>query len=118
VCWRKLCACCNPLLRPPGRRCGRAPDDLSSIVLVEEGGHHTRSDAIINIYSRLPMPAPLIAGAIRVLPQGLRDALYNQVCVDSRGCSMQAKTKGSARIIQKSAGWALPCTEMRVCVKA
>jgi hypothetical protein len=30
-------------------------------------------------------------------------------CVNSRGCSMQAKTKSSTRIIQKRAGWACVC---------
>lgn len=87
-----LCACCDTVTATSSplllvwRRCGRAPDDLASIVLVEEAAHCTQSDAIISIYRRLPMPAPLIAGAISVLPQGLRDALYNQVVGGAELC--------------------------------
>jgi hypothetical protein len=37
---------------------------------------------------------------------GICAASHTVCCVNSWSCSMQAKTKGSARIIQKSAGWA------------
>jgi hypothetical protein len=45
---------------------------------------------------------------------GMRSMQMAGVSVNSRGCSMQAKTKGSARIIQKSVGWA--CARSGKCV--
>lgn len=74
----------------PGRqllaRCGRSPDDLSSIVLVEEHSHYTKSEAVLRIASRLNMPlAVLVPGLSSLLPRPLLDAAYDQVRGFSRG---------------------------------
>jgi hypothetical protein len=64
-----------------GCRCGRAPDDISSIVLVEENSHHIKSDAILRIASGLAVPFPLVAAALLPMPHFVRDTFYDQVCV-------------------------------------
>jgi hypothetical protein len=91
-------------------RCGRAPLDLSSIVLVEEGCHFLQSDAIINIYRRLPMPAPLIAGAISILPKIVRDALYDQV--RGGGCSETSTWRTACSSSSSSGGC---CARVKAC---
>jgi predicted DCC family thiol-disulfide oxidoreductase YuxK len=61
------------------RRCGRAPDDISSIVLVEEGAHYIKSDAILRIATRLALPLPVVAAALMPLPYFIKDTFYDQV---------------------------------------
>lgn len=67
----------------PGRqllvRCGRAPDDISSIVLVEEGAHYIKSDAILRIATRLALPLPVVAAALMPLPYLIKDTFYDQI---------------------------------------
>eukprot|EP00775_Hariotina_reticulata_P013275 gene13275-13406_t len=68
----------------PGRRllmrCGRHPDDISSIVLVEEDGCYIKSEAVLKIATRLNMPFPLLAALAMPVPKDLiRDPLYDQV---------------------------------------
>lgn len=65
--------CCLPC------RCGRSPDDLSSIVLVEEGGHYIKSEAILRIASKLNLPAPLLTALFFPVPKFMADVLYDQV---------------------------------------
>ena len=61
------------------QRAGRSPDDISSIVLVEAGGSHVKSDAILRIAQRLEIPFPLLAGLGLLVPQFARDAVYDGV---------------------------------------
>jgi predicted DCC family thiol-disulfide oxidoreductase YuxK len=72
-----------PLQSEAGRsllqRCGRQPDDISSIVLVEEDRCLIKSDAILQIAQRLDAPWPWVSAPGYVLPLGLRDVLYDQV---------------------------------------
>ena len=49
-----------------------------SIVLLDEQGLHTRSDAALRIAARLRQPWPLLR-AFRILPKGLRDWAYDFV---------------------------------------
>ena len=72
LCRAVLCCCA-------GFRCGRSPDDISSIVLVEEGGHYTKSDAVLRIATRLGLPLPVVAAALMPLPHFIRDTFYDQV---------------------------------------
>lgn len=73
-------ACCTFLLNILcAHRCGRAADDISSIVLVEENTHYIKSDAILRIASRLGLPIPVIAAALMPLPHFIRDSFYDQV---------------------------------------
>jgi hypothetical protein len=72
---------CSTLCGVHCRRCGRAPDDISSIVLVEEGKHYMKSDAVLRIASRLGLPLPVVAAALTPLPHFVRDTFYDQVFV-------------------------------------
>ncbi|KXZ50933.1 hypothetical protein GPECTOR_14g179 [Gonium pectorale] len=71
------------LQSPAGRRllsrCGRRPDDLSSIVLVTPTAHHIRSEAILRIGVALRVPLPLLAAFGFPVPLPLRDAFYDAV---------------------------------------
>lgn len=60
------------------RRCDLDPDALDSVVLVEGGRCHVRSDAAWRIARRLDAPWRWLAVA-RVLPRGLRDVAYDWV---------------------------------------
>ena len=51
---------------------------LSSVVLVEDGRVHTRSDAALRIAWRLSGPWPL-AGVFRAVPRGVRDGVYDWI---------------------------------------
>lgn len=64
------------------QRSGRAPDDISSIVLVEENASYIKSEAILRIAQRLKIPLvpfPLLAAAGLGVPKGFRDFVYDQV---------------------------------------
>ena len=71
------------LQSPAGRtllqRCGRAPEDISSIVLVEEGRCYIKSEAVRRIGARLGIPFPLLAALAEPFPLPIRDFLYDQV---------------------------------------
>ena len=76
----RLAALQSPAGRALLRRAGRAPDDISSIVLVEAGGvAFTKSEAVRRIGARLGAPFPLLAALARPVPLALRDFLYEQV---------------------------------------
>lgn len=61
------------------QRCGRKPDDISSIVLVEEHDCHIKSDAVLKIAQKLNIPFALVAGLSMPVPSFIRDAAYDQV---------------------------------------
>ena len=67
------------------RRAGRDPDDISSIVLVEEDAAYVKSDAVLRIATYLDTnPLFPIAGTFGpVVPGFLRDVLYD-VVADNR----------------------------------
>eukprot|EP00227_Mantoniella_beaufortii_P007884 CAMPEP_0197575664 /NCGR_PEP_ID=MMETSP1326-20131121/988_1 /TAXON_ID=1155430 /ORGANISM="Genus nov. species nov., Strain RCC2288" /LENGTH=197 /DNA_ID=CAMNT_0043138473 /DNA_START=253 /DNA_END=846 /DNA_ORIENTATION=+ len=77
------------LQSPAGRallqRAGRQPDDISSIVLIEENKAYVKSDAVLRIATYLDAPLlppllPLAGGVIGPLfPQFFRDAVYDLV---------------------------------------
>lgn len=48
-------------------------------MLVEEGGHYTKSDAVLRIAMRLGLPLPVVAAALMPLPHFIRDTFYDQV---------------------------------------
>lgn len=81
---RGLC-CCRfaPLQSAAGRellqRCGREPDDITSIVLVEEDRCLIKSEAILRIACSLDAPWAQLSTAGYVLPLSVRDVLYDQV---------------------------------------
>ncbi|KAK9794903.1 hypothetical protein WJX73_002169 [Symbiochloris irregularis] len=59
--------------------CGRARDDISSIVLVEENRCHIKSDAILKIGQGLNLPIAALATLASPLPGPLRDVAYDQI---------------------------------------
>ena len=61
------------------QRCGRAPDDISSIVLVEPDACFIKSEAVLKIAQRLDQPFPALAASLMPLPRLVRDAVYDQV---------------------------------------
>ena len=60
------------------RRCGVEPEDPSTLVLLQDGQCYVRSAAALRIAGELGFPWAL-AGAARVVPPPLRDAVYNWV---------------------------------------
>ena len=63
------------------QRCGRQPDDLSSIVLVTPDAFHIKSEAILKIGQGLRQPFPVLATPLLVVPLPLRDGIYDQVAL-------------------------------------
>lgn len=63
--------------------CGRKPDDISSMVVVENDGFHIKSDAAIEIAKKLQLPLPLVSALFTPVPQPIRDAMYD-VVADNR----------------------------------
>lgn len=61
------------------QRSGRSPDDLSSIVLVEENESYIKSDAILKIAQYLQLPFPVLANLGFPLPLFIRDNFYDAV---------------------------------------
>eukprot|EP01025_Chloroclados_australasicus_P020212 TRINITY_DN2129_c0_g1_i4.p1 TRINITY_DN2129_c0_g1~~TRINITY_DN2129_c0_g1_i4.p1 ORF type:complete len:215 (-),score=13.49 TRINITY_DN2129_c0_g1_i4:350-946(-) len=64
------------------QRCGRSPDDISSMVLVENNRFHIKSEAVLRIGQRLNMPLPLLAGLVFPIPLVIRDAAYDQMAIN------------------------------------
>eukprot|EP00884_Botryococcus_braunii_P018941 jgi/Botrbrau1/5730/Bobra.0134s0006.1 len=60
-------------------RSGRQPDDISSIVLVEEDDAHIKSDAVLRIGQGLDGPVPLFSAVSAAVPKLIRDFVYDQV---------------------------------------
>jgi predicted DCC family thiol-disulfide oxidoreductase YuxK len=71
------------LQSPAGRallqRSNRSPDDISSIVLVEENISYIKSEAILRIALRLGIPFPILASLGLLFPRGFRDFTYDQI---------------------------------------
>ena len=61
------------------QRCGRAPDDISSIVFVEPDACYIKSEAVLRIAQKLDQPFPALASSLLPLPGIIRDAVYDQV---------------------------------------
>jgi predicted DCC family thiol-disulfide oxidoreductase YuxK len=62
------------------QRSNRSPDDISSIVLVEENISYIKSEAILRIALRLNIPFPILASLGLLFPLGFRDSIvYDQV---------------------------------------
>ena len=61
------------------QRSGRSPDDISSIVLVEEDASYIKSDAILKIAQYLQLPFPVLGSLALPIPQFLRDSAYDAV---------------------------------------
>eukprot|EP00898_Chlorokybus_atmophyticus_P000991 jgi/Chlat1/1893/Chrsp145S00771 len=64
------------------QRCGRHPEDISSIVLVEDNRCHIKSEAILRIAYLLRLPFPQLAAAAFLTPGFVRDTVYDTVATN------------------------------------
>lgn len=61
------------------RRSGRAPDDISSVVLVEKERSYTKSEAVLKIMEYINLPFPQLAFFLQFVPLFIRDFAYDNV---------------------------------------
>ncbi|GMY34015.1 DCC family protein At1g52590, chloroplastic isoform X1 [Fagus crenata] len=61
------------------RRSGRAPDDISSVVLVEKDRSYIKSEAVLKIMEYIDLPFPQLALFLQFVPLFVRDFLYDNV---------------------------------------
>ncbi|KAI9107509.1 hypothetical protein K1719_021546 [Acacia pycnantha] len=61
------------------RRSGRAPDDISSVVLVEKDRAYIKSEAVLKIMEYIDLPFPQLAFFLQFVPLFLRDFAYDNV---------------------------------------
>ncbi|XVF24806.1 hypothetical protein REPUB_Repub13aG0159500 [Reevesia pubescens] len=61
------------------RRSGRAPDDISSVVIVEKDRSYIKSEAVLKIMEYLDLPFPQIAFFLQFVPLFARDFMYDNV---------------------------------------
>jgi len=72
--------------------CGRAPDDISSIVLVEKNGCFIKSEAVLRIGEKLEMPLPLLTAFAFPIPLFFRDPVYDFVAANRYSAFGQTQT--------------------------
>ncbi|MFS7992424.1 hypothetical protein Hanom_Chr12g01082131 [Helianthus anomalus] len=61
------------------RRSGRAPDDISSVVLVEQNRSYIKSEAVLKIMEYIDLPFPQLAFFLHFVPLFIRDFVYENV---------------------------------------
>ncbi|XP_058777109.1 DCC family protein At1g52590, chloroplastic-like [Vicia villosa] len=61
------------------RRSGRAPDDISSVVLVENNRSYIKSEAVLKIMEYIDLPFPQLAFLLHFMPLFVRDFVYDNV---------------------------------------
>ncbi|KAJ8445555.1 hypothetical protein Cgig2_012443 [Carnegiea gigantea] len=61
------------------RRSGRAPDDISSVVLVETDRSYIKSEAVLKIMEYLDLPFPQLAFFLHLVPLFIRDLVYDNI---------------------------------------
>ncbi|KAJ1413372.1 hypothetical protein SESBI_19636 [Sesbania bispinosa] len=61
------------------RRSGRAPDDISSVVLVEKDRSYIKSQAVLKIMEYIDLPFPQLALLLQFVPLFVRDFVYDNV---------------------------------------
>ncbi|XP_058226748.1 DCC family protein At1g52590, chloroplastic [Rhododendron vialii] len=61
------------------RRSGRAPDDISSVVLVEKERSFIKSEAVLKIMEYINLPFPQLALFLQFIPLFIRDFVYDNV---------------------------------------
>lgn len=59
-------------------RCGLSPDEIDSVVFVENGTCYLRSEAALRVASRLAAPWRWISAA-RIVPRPVRDRVYDWI---------------------------------------
>lgn len=96
---------------PAGRallaRCGRAPDDISSVVLVEEDSSHVKSAAVLKIAKYLRLPFPQMATLVTLIPKFVRDVGYDLIAnnrysiLGKRNSCRLSDSKAQSRFLQE-----------------
>ncbi|XP_050234182.1 DCC family protein At1g52590, chloroplastic [Mercurialis annua] len=61
------------------RRSGRAPDDISSVVLVEKNRSYIKSAAVLKIMEYIDLPFPQLAFFLQFVPLFIKDFVYDNV---------------------------------------
>ncbi|KAK9923156.1 hypothetical protein M0R45_031588 [Rubus argutus] len=61
------------------QRSGRAPDDISSVVLVEKDRSFIKSEAVVKIMEYIDLPFPQLAFFVQFVPLFIRDFIYDNV---------------------------------------
>ncbi|XP_050383695.1 DCC family protein At1g52590, chloroplastic [Argentina anserina] len=61
------------------QRSGRAPDDISSVVLVEKDRSFIKSEAVVKIMEHIDLPFPQLAFFVQFVPLFIRDFVYDNV---------------------------------------
>ncbi|GFP87567.1 dcc family protein at1g52590 chloroplastic [Phtheirospermum japonicum] len=61
------------------QRSGRAPDDISSVVLVEKDRSYFKSEAVLKIMQYINLPFPQLAFFMQVVPLFVRDFVYENI---------------------------------------
>ncbi|KAE9467786.1 hypothetical protein C3L33_00330, partial [Rhododendron williamsianum] len=61
------------------RRSKRAPDDISSVVLVEKERSYIKSEAVLKIMEYINLPFPQLALFLQFIPLFIRDFAYDNV---------------------------------------
>ncbi|XP_023527546.1 DCC family protein At1g52590, chloroplastic, partial [Cucurbita pepo subsp. pepo] len=61
------------------RRSGRAPDDISSVVLVEKDRSYIKSEAVLRIMEHLELPFPQLALFLKFVPLFVRNIAYDNI---------------------------------------
>ncbi|GAA0164315.1 hypothetical protein Leryth_011721 [Lithospermum erythrorhizon] len=61
------------------RRSGRAPDDISSVVLVERDRSYIKSEAVLKIMEYINLPFPQMAFFLQFVPLFIRNFVYDNV---------------------------------------
>ncbi|KAI7985934.1 DCC family protein [Camellia lanceoleosa] len=61
------------------RRSGRAPDNISSVVLVEKQRSYIKSEAVLKIMEYIDLPFPQLAIFLQLVPLFIRDFVYDNV---------------------------------------
>ncbi|KAG6429979.1 hypothetical protein SASPL_108038 [Salvia splendens] len=61
------------------QRSGRAPDDISSVVLVEKDRSYIKSEAVLKIMEYIDLPFPQLALFLQFVPLFVRDFVYDNI---------------------------------------
>ncbi|KAL0415335.1 UNVERIFIED_CONTAM: DCC family protein, chloroplastic [Sesamum latifolium] len=61
------------------QRSGRAPDDISSVVLVEKDRSYIKSEAVLKIMEYINLPFPQLAFFLQFVPLFVRDFVYENI---------------------------------------
>lgn len=64
---------------------GERPTDLSTVTLLDGDGLHVRSEAVLRALRAVGGPWAAIAAVARLIPRGLRDAVYRYVAAHRMG---------------------------------